>query len=272
MEYQIELEDADEKPLTLLKGYMAVRGMKELPDDAEVVVTTVGSNEAPKIYKPRKRDGKFYAILDPGKNYHIVYSALKYSKKEDLFISESSSYQEINRAINLDDVIFGDSTTVKEPILPTSPVIKPDTTTPIVTNPTEKEPIKEDDFIAEAYSYTQHFGYNKNKIDRRNSEYIKMIEGALKNVKKTRRLLIAIKSSASKVPSKSFRTNDALAYKRAIDAQRHIKNELMSRGVSSKYIIFQEVDSSVNGPEYNTSKPQSREVFEEFQYVTITIK
>ena len=265
--YQIELEEAEEKSLTLLKGYMAVRGMKELPDDAEVVVTTIGSDEKPKIYRPRKRDGKFYAILEPGNNYKIDYSTLKYRKSEEIYVAPSSGYQEINRAINLDDVIFGDSTkVVPEIVLPEPPKEIVDTT------PTIEEPKVEDNFVLEEYSYTQHFGYNKNKIDRRNSNYIKMIDGALKNVKKTRRLVIAIKSSASKVPSKSFRTNDALAYKRAIDAQRHIKSELMSRGVSSKYIIFKEVDSSVNGPEYNNSNPQSREVFEEHQYVTITIK
>mgnify|MGYP000577882215 CR=1 FL=1 len=265
--YQIELEEAEEKSLTLLKGYMAVRGMKELPDDAEVVVTTIGSDEKPKIYRPRKRDGKFYAILEPGKNYKVDYSTLKYSKSEEIYVAPSSGYQEINRAINLDDVIFGDSTKV------TPEILLPDPPKEVVdTTPTIEEPKVEDDFVLDEYSYTQHFGYNKNKIDRRNPDYIKMINGALKNVKKTRRLVIAIKSSASKVPSRSFRTNDALAYKRAIDAQRHIKSELMSKGVSSKYIIFQEVDSSVNGPEYNSSKPQSREVFEEYQYVTITIK
>ncbi|MGB0888228.1 MAG: TolB family protein [Vicingaceae bacterium] len=264
--YAIELEEAEEKSLTLLKGYMAVIGMKELPDDAEVVVTKIGADEKPKIYRPRKRDGKFYAILEPGNNYNIVYSTLKYSKTEDIYVAPSSGYQEINRAINLDDVIFGDSTKV-------SPVIiTPETPKEIIdTTPIIEEP-KEEDFVLEEYSFTQHFGYNKNKIDRRNPKYIKMIEGALKNVKKSRRVVISVKSSASKVPSRSFRTNDALAYKRAIDAQRHIKSELMSKGVSSKYIIFKEVNSSVNGPEYIQGKPEPREVYEKYQYVTITLK
>tara|TARA_B100000809_G_scaffold266051_1_gene327089 strand:- start:8231 stop:10321 length:2091 start_codon:yes stop_codon:yes gene_type:complete len=267
--YQIELEEAEEKPLTLLKGYMAVIGMKELPDDAEVIVTTINSDEQPKIYSPRKRDGKFCAILEPGKDYHIVYSTLKYRKEEDLYIPASSKYQEINRAINLDDVIFGDSTvTIAEPTLPTPPIKMLDTIKPIVTKPI----VKEEELNLEEYSYTQYFGYNKNKIDRRNPTYINMVEESVKRAKRTRRLVISIKSSASKVPSKTFRTNDALAYKRAIDAQRHIKNELMSKGVSAKYIIFKEVDSSVNGPEYKTEEATDPEIYEKHQYVTITIR
>lgn len=271
--YQIELEEAEEKSLTLLQGYMAVIGMEELPEDAEVTVTTIGSDAKPKVYIPRKRDGKFCAILEPGNNYHIVYSALKYSKEEDLYIPASSGYQEINKAINLDDVIFGDSTNVTPEItLPEPPLEILDTTKPIVEKPEIEDPIVEENFILKEFSYTQHFGYNKNKIDRRNPDYLKMINGAIQNVKKTRRLVIQIKSSASKVPSKSFRTNDALAYKRAIDAQRHIKNELMSKGVSSKYIIFKEVESSVNGPEYGNGKIEKPAVYEKYQYVTITIK
>ncbi len=46
----------------------------------------------------------------------------------------------------------------------------------------------------------------------------------------------------------------------------------MSKGVSSKYIIFKEVNSSVNGPEYIQGKPEPREVYEKYQYVTITLK
>lgn len=105
--YKISLEDADAKPLTLLTGYIKVIGQTELPDDAFVTVTNNETNDREKIYKPRKKDGKFSIILEPGNDYHIIYSAAGFKQEEDLYIPPISSYQEINRGINLDDVVFG---------------------------------------------------------------------------------------------------------------------------------------------------------------------
>ena len=105
--YKISLEDADAKPLTLLKGFIRVIGYDQTPDDAVVTVTNNETDEREKIYKPRKKDGKFTVILEPGNDYHIVYSAAGFKQEEDLYIPPISSYQEINRGINLDDVVFG---------------------------------------------------------------------------------------------------------------------------------------------------------------------
>ncbi len=105
--YKISLEDANAKPVTLLTGYIRVRGWSETPDDAQVVVTDNESGALVGIYKPRKKDGKFSIILNPGYDYHIVYSALTYKQEEDLYIPPISAYQEINRGIDLQDVIFG---------------------------------------------------------------------------------------------------------------------------------------------------------------------
>src|SRR5690606_20974043 len=79
----------------------------ELPENAQVVVTDNATGDLIGIYKPRKKDGKFSIILNPGVDYHIVYSASKYKQEEDLYIPPVSAYQEINRGIDLQDVIFG---------------------------------------------------------------------------------------------------------------------------------------------------------------------
>lgn len=105
--YQISLEDADEKPVTLLTGIIRVLGEPELPDNAQVVVTDNETGNLVGIYKPRKKDGKFSIILNPGNDYHIVYSAATFKQEEDLYIPPISAYQEINRGIDLQDVIFG---------------------------------------------------------------------------------------------------------------------------------------------------------------------
>ena len=105
--YMISLEDADAKPVTLLTGIMKVVGKTELPSDAQVVVTDNETGNLVGIYRPRKKDGKFRIILTPGNDYHIVYSAAGFTQEEDLYIPPISAYQEINRGIDLDDVVFG---------------------------------------------------------------------------------------------------------------------------------------------------------------------
>lgn len=105
--YQISLEDASEKPVTLLTGIIRVLGEPELPENAQVVVTDNETGNLVGIYKPRKKDGKFSIILNPGNDYHIVYSAATFKQEEDLYIPPISAYQEINRGIDLQDVIFG---------------------------------------------------------------------------------------------------------------------------------------------------------------------
>ncbi len=127
--YQISLEDAAEKPLTLLTGFIKVLGQDELPDDAMVTVTNNENGDRPNIYKPRKKDGKFSIILNPGVDYHIEYSAGGFTQEEDLYIPPISAYQEINRGIDLQDVIFGE-----EPIKDT---------TQEPTKNTVKDPIKD---------------------------------------------------------------------------------------------------------------------------------
>ena len=105
--YKISLEDADAKPVTLLTGFIKVIGAPELPSNAQVVVTDNETGDMVGIYKPRKKDGKFSIILSPGNDYHIVYSAATYKQEEDLYIPPISAYQEINRGIDLQDVVFG---------------------------------------------------------------------------------------------------------------------------------------------------------------------
>ncbi|MDF1673087.1 MAG: hypothetical protein P1U41_06255 [Vicingaceae bacterium] len=115
--YQISLEDADEKPVTLLTGIIKVIGEPELPNDAQVVVTDNETGNLVGIYKPRKKDGKFSIILNPGNDYHIVYSAAGFSQEEDLYIPPISAYQEINRGIDLQDVVFGNPSNDTIPVI-----------------------------------------------------------------------------------------------------------------------------------------------------------
>lgn len=106
--YVITLVDAQEKPLTLLTGYLKVAGFNETPESAIIIVTDNETGDLIGKYVPRRKDGKFSIILNPGGDYHIEYSAEEYVMEEDIYIPPVSAYNEINRGIDLQDVIFGD--------------------------------------------------------------------------------------------------------------------------------------------------------------------
>jgi len=341
--YMLSLEDANAKPVTLLTGYIKVLGRSETPENAQVVVTNNETRDLMGIYKPRKKDGRFSIILIPGNDYHIVYSAETYKQEEDLYIPPISAYQEINRGIDLQDVIFGDSAdiVIEEPLnykrgdkieklkvevkelanviekdkaqfASLNPEIeklkadlhqlevqisKDNSDTPeterkiktlekmladlraklttmkekdvvVMDKPIKEEPVVSDIVIA---SYQEFFKYNVKKVNTSNQKYINTVNKAIERVNKDGKVIIEIESSASKVPTKTFKTNSILAYERAIDAKNIFINSLVEKGIQKEKIVVKNIDSGVNGPQYKGDYKNSSR-YEKFQYVIIKIK
>ncbi|PJA06506.1 MAG: hypothetical protein COX70_09285 [Flavobacteriales bacterium CG_4_10_14_0_2_um_filter_32_8] len=341
--YKISLEDANAKPVTLLTGFIKVRGMSETPDNAQVVVTNNENGELVGIFKPRKKDGKFSIILAPGNDYHIIYSAATFKQEEDLYIPPISAYQEINRGIDLQDIIFGnpedtlvtnntnnnntnnnnnntnnnntnnntnnnnnttnndDELNQLKGIIKTlnaqiadlkAQLAKNNTNTntnnnedsrvasleaiisdlkkqiDLLTNNANTNYVPTGDVIA---SYQEFFNYNVKSVNTSSEKYIDLINKAVEKSKSSEKVIVEIESSASKVPTKTYGTNSNLAYKRAQDAKDNIIKSLVNKGVKKENIILKNVDSNVNGPEYN-SDFNNASVYEKYQYVVIKIK
>ena len=76
--YVIELIDAKESGLTLYTGEFTFQDKMVPPSGAQVIILDNTTGELIGIYTPRQRDGKFNAILKPGRSYHLVYEALGY--------------------------------------------------------------------------------------------------------------------------------------------------------------------------------------------------
>ena len=326
--YQISLDDASAKPLTLLTGYMKMKDGQPLPDDAVILVSNNESNERTKEYTPRRRDGKFSIILNPGNDYHIVYSATPYKQEEDLYIPPVSAYQEINRGIDLEDVLFG-----AEPIDGSEMVnsgrsrldqlnatlsqLDQDNTQDDQwknTNRAELDKLKaslagldrisdgdwneghndqlddikvridklkasyigldniySDDFNKNSISsYQEFFNYNSKDINTGNQKYIGMIDKAIEQSKSTGKIKISLESSASYVPTKTYKTNTQLAFKRANDAKAKVIASLVAKGVNKDNIVILNINSKVRGPKYKGDFT-NKSVYEKFQYVTIRV-
>ena len=123
--------------------------------------------------------------------------------------------------------------------------------------------------IADA-RFERFFGYNQNEItnDQRFNDFIVDIEKALKMEKN---IVVEIEASASKVPTRTFRTNTRLAKKRAAVPRKKIEEYFTSKNIDiSKVITFKEV-SAVQGPNYKNDFKKNRLEYEKFQFVKINI-
>lgn len=360
--YMISLTDADAKPLTLLTGILKVIGEPETPADAQIVITDNATGNLIGIFKPRKKDGKFSIILEPNIDYHIVYSALTFKQEEDLYVPEVSSFKEINRGIDLQDIIFGEKQNVidylkgfleyknllssgtKISLLDDKDKLLESTTTDKngffkfnKLNPNDYYLVRLDDvdksFIEDAKvyivnekgekvmlaikksknrrlfralptdelnklallnekdnkdviannttntvenknalaSYQEFFNYNVKELNASNAKYIELISKVVENVNSDKKVTIEIEASASKVPTKTFKSNDALAKNRGEEAKEAIINALKAKGINMDKVVFKKIKSLVQGPSYKGDF-ENKDVYEKYQYVIITIK
>jgi hypothetical protein len=120
-------------------------------------------------------------------------------------------------------------------------------------------------------SHRRTYDYNEKGLDASNDHYQRFldhVEGLLQERSKVR---ISVFGSASKVPTKSFPSNDALAEKRAKDARSDLEEDLKDRGVSLSSIEFSS-RHQVQGPPYETGNIRSKEAYMEHQYVRIEVQ
>lgn len=364
--YMISMTDAQEKPLTLLTGHLKVIGESETPQDAQIVITDNATGDLVGIFKPRKRDGKFSIILEPNGDYHIVYSALTFKQEEDLYVPPVSAFTEINRGIELQDVIFGepkenvvnentDALTYVKGYIEYKKLLAAGTKISLLDendkvvestvsdkkgqftfknlNPNEYYLVRldevDDDFVdnAKVYllndkgekimlavkkdknrrlfkalpveefnklplldendsevmasnktndskevlaTYQEFFNYNVKAINTSAAKFTTLLDKALEK-SKSGNVVIEIEASASRVPTKTFKTNKNLAENRAEEAKKAVLNALTQKGISKEKISFKKAKSLVQGPKYKGDF-ENKDVYEKYQYVIITLK
>jgi tetratricopeptide (TPR) repeat protein len=121
-------------------------------------------------------------------------------------------------------------------------------------------------------SYQELFDYNNNGVNTSSSQYSAMINNAMVIKAKTGgKIYIDIESSASRVPTKTFKSNINLASLRGDKAKQTIIETLIKYGVSKDKIVINKINSIVSGPKYIGDYKNS-EKYKKFQYVKITIK
>lgn len=120
-------------------------------------------------------------------------------------------------------------------------------------------------------SYQEYFNYNVKEINTSNPNYIDLINKAVKQVNTKGKIYIDIESSSSKVPTKTFNSNQNLSKIRLNEAQETIISTLISKGIAKENIIINDTKSLVQGPTY-IGDYKNEDKYKNHQYVIIRIK
>jgi len=306
--YFVDLpSEMESEGLTVLKGFVIPAPGDALPPTTILYVTDKSTGEV-KSYKPRQRDGVYVAILPPCREYNLDYRVNdKTVHTEDIFVECETAYQEINKEIYLSPVSLGGPASIVD--LPKGsppgskekgePVPAPDTQpepgtqpdgTPVPAKPgtdgvvadvpkpkTDKE-VKEaggqqhvTPDATYADEYTKFYAYNVKDIDQNEARWKQFIDVVVGLIDKNGEAKVVIEASASKVPTKTFGTNENLSRQRMEDARRRLVEAVQARGKDPNALKLEAVNSLVQGPRYQGDY-QNTEKYGKFQYAKLKVR
>jgi hypothetical protein len=145
------------------------------------------------------------------------------------------------------------------------------TTTAAVTTKTAVSHTSETVKILPATDYEFYYKYGRKVINENDQTWINFIENIIELTKKRAVVTINIKSSASRVPSRSRGGNPKLATVRGKNLEKLIRATLTEKGVDKKKYKFVKT-SVVGGPKYRGDSKLGHKKYEKHQYVKARAK
>ncbi|HET6228420.1 MAG TPA: hypothetical protein VFF27_19215 [Bacteroidia bacterium] len=105
--YRISIPERKEEPLVLIRGHIIGKAGEKFPENVNIVVTNNATGAVVGTYRPLPKDGSFTLIIPPGSNYTLSYlNDDKEFYSENIEVPAGAAYQEIEKAVNLKDVIL----------------------------------------------------------------------------------------------------------------------------------------------------------------------
>lgn len=120
--------------------------------------------------------------------------------------------------------------------------------------------------------FQRYFEYNAKDINRNNKEFVAFVNDIADLVKFRGYADIMITSSASKVPTRTWKSNSILTKKRAYDTKALLESVFKAKGIKEDQYNFIDINTLITGPEYKNDAQKNRSIYEKYQYVRIFIK
>ncbi len=280
--YFVDLpSEMESEGLTVLKGFIIPPPGEALPPSTILYVTDKSTGEV-KSYKPRQRDGVYVAILPPCREYNLDYRVNdKTVHTEDIFVECESAYQEINKEIYLNPVSLGDPASIvdlpkgsppgsKERGEPAKPAEETGTTG-LTDKEKETAPTRTPPEAGYAKEFTKQFAYNVKDIDPGEKMWQEFVNKVAELIETNGQANVVIEASASKVPTRTFGSNENLSKQRMDEARQRLVNAITERGLSADKMRLEAVNHKVQGPRYEYD-PQNTDKYGKFQYVTLKVR
>ena len=250
--YEIHNDYLGIKDVAVLKGLIKTVDDRPIPEDFAINVKLVcvdcDEAEIDRYVYPRLRDGVFMTGLDPCKTYRLEYSNLTDNAKlgDDTFTTLcDTNYQEVYRELLLDV----DTRTL---------IFPPDT---VVDLP----PVTVGTF--DNLEFMHYFAYNKNKLTTKKGELKDFVKSVAEQLKDGReKITINVYSSASKVPTKTYGTNERLSEIRAENMKYDIISYFEKKDEFAGRVNVVIVTKLVQGPAYEKDAVNKEKYFP-YQYV-----
>lgn len=208
------------------------------------------------IFKSEKdENGKWSKPINLGKPFNSPADDIYYSESDD----RKSFYLSSNRKNGLGGMDIWSINEIKNDIL----IATNDTTTvdkdSIISTPVN---------LITSSAFEENFTYNSIEIKSTKMDFNNFIKetGLIINQKGT--VEIFIQSSASKVPTTTFKTNKKLSEKRAEWTQEKIEKALNDAGFTKEKYKFK-VESNVQGPNYKNDFETNKTEYEKFQFIKV---
>lgn len=232
--------------IAVLRGEIETVGGVPLPEDIAYTVRCLTCDDPIDLTLfPQIHDGSFISPLDPCQEYEISFH---YEQGKTVFHRErfttqcDAGYEEIYRHLLID------------------------TEKMIVIAP--KDEIKAYPPLAMKH----YFGYNKNKLNVQEGALKQFLDAVADQYANGRtKFVFIINSSASHVPTRTFKTNENLAATRANQLEGLLQDYLEGQPDLKSVVSLNIQDIVVAGPEYTKRDYKNIDKYAPYQYVEIVV-
>ena len=122
-----------------------------------------------------------------------------------------------------------------------------------------------------AKEYAKYYAYNEKDIDQEESDWVAFVDKVVELIDANGKANIVIEASASKVPTKTFGSNQNLSEKRMEDARKRLVEAVTARGKDPNALRLEAVNSLVQGPAY-AGDYQDTTKYGKFQYAKLKVR
>ncbi|MCH2235950.1 MAG: hypothetical protein MK078_17045 [Crocinitomicaceae bacterium] len=137
---------------------------------------------------------------------------------------------------------------------------------------TTKPTVQEFSSILTTPIFQYNFGYNVEKFDSKNADLIEYAKGIKQVIDSGKEITIVASSSASKVPTRKFKSNYDLAAKRLEKGKATLIKVLKANNVDMSKVNIINGDALVQGPEYKNDASANEKVYQRYQYIKFEIQ